>query len=347
MIAVGAAHRLFMAPGQDAAGMRHLIIHQYNKAIALILPLMSEKATSNMHVAMICCLLFIAVEGLTGRYGALLRHLSAGNKLFSSLAFVATAEEREMRESLAELFCGVGIPASNFLEDDPELSGLSRWYRENDDQGDIASEIPFTSLNAAAYELRQIDFRNSRKPWHEEHQVPPEIGSTPVFRLELNRWSLRFDTFLQHSTGLSDQADFQCHNLGLRQRYWQMTADAYASELAKSDPTTFSPFLETANAVAAPLIALRQPTFSLDGSLISGLAFVVSTAEDSCIKAQGMNLLRKLDRREGIFDSREVVEMQELADLYLYWQLDVDFSLRESEKVGIPHIIQRLRSVLE
>jgi hypothetical protein len=86
-----------------------------------------------------------------------------------------------------------------------------------------------------------------------------------------------------------------------------------------SNPTTrpFLPFLETAELVAAPLIAMGQPTYSLDGCLVSGLSFAAFANEDDAVRGRALDLLRKLDHREGIYDSNDVAEMHALAAMDL------------------------------
>jgi hypothetical protein len=127
-----------------------------------------------------------------------------------------------------------------------------------------------------------------------------------------------------------------------------MAIDAYASEEAAADHTIFHPFLSAAREAAAPLIAQGQPTFSLDGDLISGLTFVASTTTDAPTKVQALDLLWQLNRREGLLDSREIVEMHELARALETSTKEPDFdpAWEPTAAAGIPTIIQRLRKSL-
>ncbi|KAF5965582.1 hypothetical protein FBULB1_12143 [Fusarium bulbicola] len=127
MIAVGASHRLFMAKSlghSDQDGLKSFATHQYNKAIATIVP--SITASQDLQIIMICCLLFISFEGLTGRYDELFQHLSAGISLFNSPLSSSNDEDRGMTAKLAEMFCRLGVESSNFVQNDPSFSGNRR-----------------------------------------------------------------------------------------------------------------------------------------------------------------------------------------------------------------------------
>ncbi|RSL45515.1 hypothetical protein CEP54_014236 [Fusarium duplospermum] len=314
---------------------------------------MAVKTTLNVHRTLVCCLLFVSFEALAGRYGELFRHLRAGNQLFHDIydtsLRTSTPEERVVTEKLIEMFCRLGVESSNFM-DEHSLSGVSQWYRNNLSPK-VSSDLPFKDLDEASYELRQLDLQQEDKPWDTEREIeiqggygegeePPRIGDT------LRQWSSRFEALAQlQGTHLSTEAASQLQNLRLRQRFWQMTINAFSSEEALSDPQTFSPFMDMAQGVAAPFTTMNQSTFSLDGDLISGLSFVMSITRDHGIKSQALNLLRKLNRREGIWDSRDVVKMHELI---ISGECDSEpeecdlWCVREAP-AGIPGIIEQLR----
>jgi hypothetical protein len=359
MIAVGTSHRLFMARHlghSSPCELKRLAIHQYNKAIALILPLMSTKSASNMHCILICCLLFISFEGLTGRYNELLRHLDAGVALFHSLKQGATAEEYAVTEKLAEMFCRLGVESSNFMKE-PTLSELTKWYCNNSGGDDMLYQ-PFANLDEASYELRRLDLQYQEKPWHLDGDTDQQIGGTldrelssTALQKALFRWNLRFEASFEADSLMESRAQYL--NLRLHQNYWQMSINAFSSEEAASNPETFAPFMAIAETVAAPFIAMSQPTFSLDGQLISGLAFVASTTLDDDTKLRALDLLRSLNRREGMLDSNDFVEMHELftyaqsynkdAEVLKKKVIDFDLFFPNEIAAGIPDIIARLR----
>ncbi|UPK96088.1 hypothetical protein LCI18_007023 [Fusarium solani-melongenae] len=357
MIAVGASHRLFMARSIGFSHpweLKRLAIYQYNKAITSILPTMAAKSTLSIHRTLVCCLLFVSFEALAGRYGELFRHLRAGNQLFHDIhdtpVLSSTLEERVVTEKLIEMFCRLGVESSNFM-DEHSLSGVSKWYRNNH-LPKVSSNLPFKDLDEASYELRKLDLQQDDKPWDAEREVEPEGNygkeeEPSSLGDALRQWTSRFEAFTQlQGTHLSTEAGSQLQNLRLRQRFWQMTVEAFSSEDALSNPETFSPFMTMAESVAVPFTTTNQSTFSLDGDLISGLSFVMSITRDDDIKSRALNLLRNLNRREGIWDSRDVVKMHEL--IMSVGESDSEpeecdlWCVREAP-AGIPGIIEQLQ----
>ncbi|KAM0431999.1 hypothetical protein ACHAQK_009915 [Fusarium lateritium] len=351
MVAVGVSHRLFMAQSLDHSNLnelKSLATQQYNKAIASIIPNMAASSAQDLHIIMICCLLFVSFEGLTGRYDELLRHLSAGIELFHLPLLISNTKERAMTRKLAEMFCRLGVESSNFMKTDPSISGITQWYRNNTK---LNSQMPisFKTLDEASLALRALDVFYEMKPWYDEgsddedkmHDVADESKN---LQDGLDEWTERFDAFYKlRREELSAKEEQKYHNLCVRQKYWQMAIDAHASEEAAADYKTFEPFL-----VAAREVALGQPTFSLDGDLISGLAFVASTTTDAQTKVGALDQLWRLNRREGLLDSRDIVEMHELTRAFDMCTEEPDFDETwvPTAAAGIPTIIERLRKGL-
>ncbi|KAF5560703.1 NADH cytb-reductase [Fusarium napiforme] len=329
MIAVGASHRLFMANTlghSDPDGLKSFATHQYNKAIASIVPSMT--ASQDLHIIVICCLLFISFEGLTGRYDELLQHLSAGISLFRSELPSSTDEDRAMTTKLAEMFCRLGVESSNFMERDPSVSGMEKWYRSGKTL-DLQSPKPLSNLDGASSALRRLDVFFDEKPWHYEGSDDPNNASlveeaTKKFQDALNQWTTRLDAFYE-----------------LRKEDIVIEGE---QQFPTTRPETFASFLAAAKEAASPRMALKQPTFSLDGDLISGLAFVASTTEDDETKVQALDLLWRLNRREGLLDSFDIVEMHELAGALETCTEEVEFdeTWRPTAAAGILSIIERL-----
>ncbi|RBA20787.1 hypothetical protein FPRO05_08234 [Fusarium proliferatum] len=131
MIAVGASHRAYMAQSLPYSRPDHLqrpVIQHYNRAISSILPIMSAPSNENIHCILICCLLFMTCEGLTGRYDELLQHLAAGDTVFQSLRRQNTSDASDMLEGLVDMFSEMGLASSGFMGDHP-LSGIKKWCR--------------------------------------------------------------------------------------------------------------------------------------------------------------------------------------------------------------------------
>ncbi|UZP34918.1 hypothetical protein NXS19_002734 [Fusarium pseudograminearum] len=340
--AVGASHRLFMARANghpNISEIQNFMIQQYNKAISSIIPNMTQSCTENLHVVLICCLLFISFEGLTGRYDEFIKHLRAGSALFNSKLPSSTFEDRMITEKLAEMFCRLQVESANFMPINEGASGVERWYRNNAIQGSH-TVVPFNSLNEASLMLRQLDVLQDEKPWHYEGSDEVDKGrlmaeASQKLQTSLDEWTARLDAFCSlRAEGLSAREEQQYDNLSLRQKYWQMVIDSYEGMSGKAGPSPklFEPFLVAARKAAAPIIALQQPTYSLEGDLISGT-----------------DLLWRLNRREGLLDSRDVVEMHELSRALSQLTVTptVDEHWKPKAAAGIPSIIETLRKYLE
>ncbi|RGP69385.1 hypothetical protein FLONG3_7781 [Fusarium longipes] len=353
MIAVGASHRAFMAHSLGFGRPDYLqrpVIQHYNRAISSILPLMSSPKGWNVHCILVCCVLFMTCEGLTGRYDEMLKHLAAGDTILQSLQDPTTPEEATMTENLIALFSQL-IPESTDFMSDSSLSGIQKWCAKDVKHSAYDVE-PFESLHDASYALHQLRFLHDFAP----HNPCRENGESndKAFQQILRQWEARFQALAQREIlQWTNEEMSQFHSLQLRQRFMDMHFYSYETE-EWNNPTTkpFLPFLETAELVAAPLIALGQPTYSLDGCLVSGLSFAAFANEDAAVRGRALNLLSKLDHREGIYDSNDVLEMHTLAAMDMgevelccssddesdYGEPDVPFT----SPVGIPTMIEGL-----
>jgi hypothetical protein len=311
MAAVGACHRFFMASSMNSSHshkLKRLAIHQYNRAIASILPTTSIQSTTNTQCILICCLLFISCEGLTGRYDEVLQHLKAGDAILGSSQATCILDPSGMTEKLIEMFCCLGAESSGFMQG-PGLPGITYWCHKIV-ESNPDNCIPFESLDEAAYELRLLDFRYDFEPSYMDRNMDSDFA----FKRAFGGWCRRFEALgrLQNAY-ISTEGNSHFQALRLRQKYWEMAIETSCSEFLVKECQAFIPYMEAAQRVAEPLIALNQPTFSLDGGLVSGLAFAAAAAQTGEIKSQALDLLRRLNHREGIFDSNDIVEMHDLA----------------------------------
>ncbi|EEU37735.1 uncharacterized protein NECHADRAFT_102197 [Fusarium vanettenii 77-13-4] len=324
--AVGAAHRFFMA-GQDTRSplqqLRGLAMQEYNKAISHIVPHMSMDSAFNIHCTLVCCILFIAFEGITGRYPESVRHLRAGNRLLALPALASDTQGQHVTRKLTQMFATLGVEASIFLEDnilpatDPPYRAIS------------ASEAPaataFRDLDDANYELRKLDVEAvetmAEEPWEtyssdqspDSEKIMYDEETWKALDQKFYHWNDRFEmtkSMLQEKQPLMIDAT-QLAILTVAQEFWKMSMTWGPN----SPPPTeaMSSFLDASDALAQLVVVPGHPTFSLDGDLISGLSFVISYSEDEQLRTRALDMLRSLNRREGIWDSKEVLEMHEVA----------------------------------
>ncbi|KAF5569406.1 hypothetical protein FPHYL_2222 [Fusarium phyllophilum] len=350
MIAVGASHRAYMAQSLPYSRPDHLqrpVIQHYNRAISSILPIMSAPSDENIHCILICCLLFMTCEGLTGRYDELLQHLAAGDTVFQSLAHQSSSDTSNMIEGLVDMFSEMGLASSGYMGDHP-LSGIKKWCRSNTGT-EANGDSLFATLSEASYALHELRLHHDFQPWNPDRE--DGLANDSAFEDMLRRWNSCFGVLTQRLMPiLSSDEMVHIQTLELHYQSLQMYINAYDNKERKP-PHPYKAFIEAAEKVAAPLIALDQPTFSLDGCLVSGLSFVAFSNEGGDERLQALDLLRKLNHREGIFDSNDIVEMHELVAMDMDWgscsDSDSDSDIEKPDPPlrapkGIPQMIELL-----
>ncbi|KAF5985542.1 hypothetical protein FCOIX_2036 [Fusarium coicis] len=350
MIAVGASHRAYMTQSLPYSRPDHLqrpVIQHYNRAISSILPVMSAPSNENIHCILICCLLFMTCEGLTGRYDELLQHLAAGDTVFQSLRYQSSSNTSDMMQGLVDIFSEMGLASSGYMGDHP-LPGIKKWCR-SDSGTEAGCDSPFATLSEASYALHELRLHHDFQPWNPERE--DGLTNDSVFEDILRRWNSRFEALTQRLLpNLSSDEIAHIQTLQLHYQSLQMYINAYDNKGRQpSDP--YKDFIEAAEKVAVPLIALDQPTFSLDGCLVSGLSFVAISNEGGDERLQALELLRKLNHREGIFDSNDIVEMHEMIAMDMDWgsgsDSDSDSDIEEPDPPlrapkGIPQMLEVL-----
>jgi len=67
-------------------------MQQYNKAIAKVILHMTLGSALDLQCTLVYCLLFVAFEGITGRYAEFIRHIRPGTHILSSLVLYNSKE---------------------------------------------------------------------------------------------------------------------------------------------------------------------------------------------------------------------------------------------------------------
>lgn len=318
-IAVAAAHQLFLfrsaVPATPTPRLEYVAIQQYNKAIGFIRTLNKVETSHDIQCILTCCLLFVCLESMCGRYSESIRHFKAGTQLLANLQTRHVYEELEMAGEITDMFARFGIGISIFMEE-------NIMPRRSSDGGplevDRGPDVPFASLNEASIALRRLDVHYIHLMFSASDHIrepSPEERDSGFDLLEdrLTIWSSRFDatiTALQPQS-LSSADHEQVMQMRLTQRLWQLYVpyDTTCHPLAAS--ISFSAFLDEAENLAKPFLATKCPTFSVDGDLVSGLSLVTTIAGDAEIRSRALGLLRSLNRREGVWDSREMTELHD------------------------------------
>lgn len=363
MIAVGAAHRLFMArsvsPAQSAE-LQRLAIYQYNKAIKSILPLMSASSICDMHCILICCILFTCLEGLTGRYDDLLRHLRAGNQLLGPPLQESTPEQSVVTKKLIEILSPLGSIVISFMDKDFH-SGVSPWYETSSFENETSQ--PFKDLDEASYELQRLSVQETDATWvgailreTQSDEIDDDLNQAPRLAIEegFRKWSSRFDITKQaQQPKVSGLYETQLRHLHMEQQFRKLNIDLESLDSSGeviSDSSLFTPLLDAAKSVAKPFLAVNYPTFSLNGELIRCLSYIVGRANELSTKhaqSEALGLLRRLNRREGFWDSNDVVRMHEMLMFEEAGESEVCLEWEGAVPAGVPGFLEELRRAKE
>lgn len=320
-IAVAAAHELFLfrsaVPDNFAqtAQLQYITIQQYNKAIGYIKTLNTVETSCDIQCILTCCLLFVCLESMSGRYSESIRHFKAGTQLLANSQTKNDADELKMTDEIADMFARFGIGISIFMEEvimprRPSDGGLL--------QIDPGPGVPFSSLDEASLSLRRIDVHYIHLMFSQNDPVcePTPAERDRAFDLledRLTVWNSRFDATVEalRSGFLSDADHEQIMQMRLTQRLWQLFVPYETTCQPMLASKSFLAFLDEAENLAKPFIAAKCPTFAVEGDLVSGLSLVTSLATDAQIRSRALSLLRSLNRREGVWDSCELTELHD------------------------------------
>ncbi|THV46950.1 hypothetical protein BGAL_0347g00120 [Botrytis galanthina] len=186
LIALAAAHIDFLtqktANCSAATATKHersVILH-YNMAIRHLQPLLSKATPEDAEAALACCILFICLENIRGRYAESLRHLESGVGLLVSLlvpdakrrfltsrkgrlpvalhqAISSTSQNKRNIDHIAVLFSRLSL--ETHLLTDSEVVPLINISRATPDLGqvELQSLTPIMTLDAARSELHSFE----------------------------------------------------------------------------------------------------------------------------------------------------------------------------------------------
>jgi hypothetical protein len=231
---------------------------------------------------------------------------------------------------ITEIFSNLGVEASLFMEDTiiPNIRSecLNALY------GADVSGQPFRDLDEAASILRKLDVLSVDIISQISHPDTLSDSSKDLLRKtddsmkaelknmwnELDNkfqiWSARFELTKKQYITIWEYQDLQSPQLiylTLQQQFWRLCMSWEREEDCEPLHETVESFLNAAEVFSQRVLTPGQPSFSLEGDLVSSLSLVVCTCSDEHLRSRALNLLRSLNRREGIWDSGEIAEMHE------------------------------------
>ncbi|KAJ3548091.1 hypothetical protein NM208_g1174 [Fusarium decemcellulare] len=341
LCALGGAHRRFLATYAGNTTCLDMDLHvqavqKYNLAISHMKPVMETASINNIQTTLICCMVFICIENLNGRYEDSIRHMRAGCQLLDSY-FEGTGHGPEAHQSgcdvdpaifttLIDMFYwleqNVSYYFGRLVVCDLNSRGWRAWS-----EGDPLT--PFPSLVDAENGLMHVDctydstFKFKPAPSNPDdwidHICMQEVAkrhtiAVSVAKPMLEIWSSRFELFKTLHTGgiLDQQQQRRLALLSLHQSLWTAflgrpdVEDDYCAE----DSHTI---LDKVEALLEMETSNTRPFFSFDGDLVLSVSIVCARCRDVDVAVRALGLLRTMNRREGIWDSRKVADLYELA----------------------------------
>ncbi|KAM0560025.1 hypothetical protein ACHAPJ_003983 [Fusarium lateritium] len=351
--ALGGAHRAFKIqdcerhPAMDQ--LQLVSVQQYNQAIRNVNSLMNTATEEDIEVILVCCVIFISIENLHGRYAESLRHLKAGTSLLISLmgkeSELGTFQRPGNRDSdgglavntklphdMAQTFCRLGNDVWGYIRQmiAPDLS----FYATLDDEVSPITS-PYASVDAAEeafhnvvklFEANRTVSAQAMMAFAQHHQnedrgimyfmpshVPDGQHLIPPERLEAiyHHWSHRFDLFrLQLDENSATKHDvLRTRSLAVDQALW--TGWLKCKVWADYQQEDYEEILRRAESLVALDAFQSSAVFAFDGSLILSLAVPCVSSMDSDTQWRTIRLLRSFRRKEGIWDSQELADILE------------------------------------
>lgn len=350
--ALGAAHREFkfqrLREHPALHSIRRTAVRLYNKAIQCVQCVMDMTADQDIETILTCCVIFISIESLHGRYADSLRHLRAGTALLISridgqdeLGYFGIADGAEPKatvnetsqflEHIAQTLCRLGNDTWGYVRERfaPDLNfrtsptGLS--FPDTTFASVSEAEEAFHNVAKLFEADRTVSLREivAQVPDHSSEgrreipfmpsQIPDPYHLIPFEELKriFNVWSQCFDIFklqLDEAT-TSSQDILRTRALAVDQALWSGWLKCEVwADYRQED---YEEILRRAESLVGSDAFQSDPVFAFDGSLILCLAIPCVSSMDYDTQWRTVRLLRSFWRREGIWDSQELADILE------------------------------------
>ncbi|KAL5372009.1 hypothetical protein DPSP01_013828 [Paraphaeosphaeria sporulosa] len=331
VVALGAAHRCYLdtisKPGPESvsAVLSHtegVAVSLYNEAITKLISLEVTSSSSGDRELkyLICCLLFVCLEYMLGRFDEAVRHIKAGCQLFqASDLSTAPDDVRQLFQEAGTVFLRLivdaTIPPQDY--DIPNITPHAKPLMEIDD----ASQA-FSSLAEAKDAIWDLDVRMAYCS-EGQHDDPKERLEKPDFEncnedwKELSSlfevWRSKFNLLISALGNVNIlPIDIQREILVLTaQRYMWDTIlypeDSLEDEGLRELCHAHIDLVEQTYRIEATWMG--RPVFTLDSDTIPAMFHAATYCQDPAITTRVIDLLRQYRRREGLWDSWEVADM--------------------------------------
>ena len=325
-LALGAFHEHLDGDSRGAndGGSYRLSLMQYNKSIAYLRSKQTREATP---LVLTCCILFICLENVQGKYDIAVAHLQNGLKILQDwkLNTNTSASEDLAIENLTKVFRRLDMQATIFLDSrQPELNATST-LRTFELHNSIHSN--FSSMQEAQNSLEEIELRlfyilTTTAVRHCSAQSHNEMISVRAPLLHgladrFKEWKEAFDSFSNRESKRLHSKDVR---LGvLLALHYESTSLMLETRLQQTpdmkDLSDWESKITRINSLSRSLIKTSivdsKFAFSADTGVIAPLYYAAMRATSSPVRQQALDILRSVRCREGFWDAEIAARVAE------------------------------------
>lgn len=351
--ALGGAHKHFKSQLLGESGnstlqaLEEMSIQQYNQAIRHIQSFTQTPSKKNMEVILTCCVIFICVENLLGRYSESFRHMQAGCALLASIRQLSDQEaalsqqngvQMDKARDKSRFFDDIGALLSRLGQDAAMYMGVDiipELYVHSAPTIDFPrNSTPFDSVSTAAQTLfaietehgvrmhiAELEWKNSPEydgrdlpPYWDDDSLLPENDVFNILDLEniYHDWSVRFDLFKSQidKRTVPKQELRQISMLSIGQSMWStfLEMKSFDDEISREAADTI---LKRVESLIEIELYGQDPIFSFDANVVPAITLVFTSCNDFEVQWRCVRLLRSIRIREGIWDSKEMGDILE------------------------------------
>jgi hypothetical protein len=387
LVALGSAHEEFAkSPRFDFPEYAAL---QYGKAIRNVINLDAASSSIGIETALVTCALFSSLESLRGHYLSSVSHLTSGLSVLEEEQRQRRSIDQQCipRELLLSLFLRLD---SQRMEiggvGNIQGSMLSMMARPLIPERFTSLSSAWSTFDLINYQFLQLQYRAesaSRDHIHFSDYWPGLVAQQGALRDLWQEWDAAYNRMLLHN-GVQDRSSgiilLEIASMTLQlmlnvhmldpENEWDQYVGLFsrivdnAEEFVDKDhrnrdpeehPFTIIPLVRPSSASEQPPKPDSAPAFTLSLGCINILYLTATRCRNYTIRHRALNLLKRCNRREGLWDSRisakvaeSLITIEESKTLEGLKQLDLDgaedLQLALADGIDIPSQ-NRVRSV--
>ncbi|KZL69335.1 C6 zinc finger domain protein [Colletotrichum tofieldiae] len=335
-------------PYDSAMALNDLATRHHRKAVSETIRIMNDPSPVNIRITLVCCLVFVCFEIVGGQYDKAIQHLKSGSKVLKSLYQAAICNKSDPASvspydkclaatvhthfdqlcDIANMFTSIGMDAS-MLTESGTVSDLS-FFSQPDTNND--RNKPFLSVSEARHRLHFVELMfldafdsvcsseerlRSISSHRSKELSPPSNGLNEDERKRaldhFDVWCARFKIFQERLPVNIGPADLEeVKSLRFSQRSWEVfhKHDGPFS-LRNSNITEFHALVDLAEDMFLSNECPLRPTFTLAAHVIPTMAYLCGFCNNLELEQRIIKVLRRMRRREGIWDSRQMADLYE------------------------------------